>query len=199
MNLIQVRPTIHTATGTTATVSLYRPTELEIDNVLASASRAWPILRERIAKAGDILRDGLTVDAIDWHNRHCVRWLIPSQTKRGLTHSVIGSQRLTCNCGDRTPVIADGRRLCKHTLAVAAYQRILRDRLNADIRAFDVRLSALSTGECEAYAQRLGSVFVKKDDRGIYHFVDDASAVRYSLWLARRQTAQALTAAKVGA
>lgn len=187
MNLTQVVPnvTFRVAPSTTPTaLSLYQPTDTEIDGILAQAASAWPILRDRIAKAGDILRAGLTVHAIDWRHRQVVRWTMPSQTKRGTTHSVMGGHRLYCDCQDRTPTVADGRRMCKHVLAVAAYRRILTDRLNAAIRAFDVRLSALHTGECEAYTHTLGSVFVKADDRGIYQFVDESSVVRFALWSA---------------
>ncbi len=178
------------------TVTLYRPTDAEIDSVLRTAQRAWPQLQDRIADAADILRAGLTVDAVAWERINSVRWTIPSHTKHGLVYSVLGS-RHNCNCQDSTPLVADGRRLCKHAIAVAAYIRILRDRLNQDIRAWEVRLSALHTGECDAYAKRLAFCLVRCDEQGVYQFCDEVSPVRYAIWRAWQDATQVLTSAEV--
>lgn len=180
-------------------LALYRPTTAEIDQVLAKAARAWPALKEQLATAREILCGGLNIDNPSWDRINTARWTIPSG-RPGLVHSVIGSHRYTCSCHDHAPLIPDpygGRRMCAHIIAVAAYVRILQDHLNADIRSFTVGLSVLHTGVCGVYAKRLGAVFAERDNRGIYHFDGDASPVRYSLWLARRVAAEAMSTAQV--
>jgi hypothetical protein len=65
--------------------------------------------------------------------------------------------------------------------------KILRNHVNADIRARRIDLGILVNGEFHAYADkgRMGYVQMRRTGT-TYDFADVASAVRYSLWAAQQ-------------
>jgi hypothetical protein len=126
----------------------------------------------------------LQLDALAWDLRQLARWKIASQSHAG-AYIVYG---LACPCEDSRAKQHDGAKLCKHVIAVANYLKILRCHLNADIRGREMDLGILPDGTFNAYAKGMGHVHLCK--RGTtYDFADAASAVRYSLWLAKCQLA----------
>ena len=169
----------------TAPVVIYQPTVAEVCGVTASAAHRWPTLANRIGKAGDILLSGaLTLEPVAWEVRCGVHWHIKSQTHDKAAYIVPGHS-MSCPCQDRAPH-AYGTRFCKHAIAVASYGKILRNHFNADVRNREIDLGILPDGTFNAYASRLGICHIRKSG-ATYDFVDAASAVRYSLWLAAQQ------------
>lgn len=162
---------------------LYQPTSSEIAKVAASAKHRHPELATRIAKAADIITGGsLQLETVGWKRAQLARWRISSQSNNG-AYVVTSSG---CPCRDsRAPIVARGRR-CKHVIAVSLYAKILANRFNADIRAREIDLGILPDGTFNAYAKGLGIVHLRKLGTA-YVFVDMASAIRYSMWLAARQ------------
>lgn len=164
--------------------ALYQPTSGEIANVLASIRPDWPTLESRICKAEEILLDGgLTLDPVAWQKAMIVLWKVQSQSCADGTYTVVGCTH-TCNCPDRGLRMAD-LRFCKHSIAVSAYRRILKERFNEQIQAREIDLGILHNGEFHAYAKGMGYVQAAKLN-GSYSFVDAASAVRFSIWLAKQ-------------
>lgn len=164
---------------------LYQPTPAEISTAVASAARRHPELASRIEKAGEILRDGsLQLDQLAWDMRAMVRWKIASQSGRG-TYVVVNGG---CPCQDNRASHLNGCKCCKHSIAVATYAKIMRNRLNATIHNREIDLGILHTGEFAAYAdnQRMGMVHLRKSG-ATYDFCETASMVRFSLWLAAQQ------------
>jgi hypothetical protein len=181
---------------------LYQPTAVEIVKVAESAKRRHPECASRIDKAASILTGGLQLEPVAWEVRNVVRWHVASQSHGG-AYIVVG---LACPCQDsRAPMVCNGR-FCKHAIAVALYMKILRNHVNANIRRREIDLGILVNGEFHAYADkgRMGYVQMARlackacslQDRPVrkrsecgttYTFVNAASAVHYSLWLAKRE------------
>lgn len=143
----------------TVQYTMYQPTAGEIAHVTASAARRHPQLASRIDKAADILTAGLQLEPVAWEVRNVVHWRIASQSYKGA-----------------------------YIIAVAAYMKVLANRFNADVRARAIDLGILPDGTFNAYAKRLGIVHIRKIGSA-YTFADQASAVRYSLWLAAQPVA----------
>lgn len=168
---------------------LYQPTPTEITDLMARAAARWPVLASRCAKAADILLNGISPDPDFFLKRGVVRWQISSQCKAGESYSVHANH---CLCPDRPPLIVDpihgSRRFCKHKIAIAAYVRILSTHLQNDIAAGLLELDTPHRihGTIQAYADRMGIVTLRQDDRGIYLFVGEAAPIHYSIWLARQ-------------
>lgn len=164
---------------------LFQPTISEIEKVAASAKRRHSECASRIDKAAEIIAGGsLQLETVGWENAQLARWRIASQSGNG-AYVVTGSG---CPCKDsRAPMVARGRR-CKHVIAVSLYLKILANRINADIRSFNIELGILENGEFHAYGKRMGYVQLRKVGSA-YVFVDMSSAVRYSLWLAQQPIA----------
>jgi hypothetical protein len=162
---------------------LYQPTAEEVEKVAASAKRRHPELASRIDKAADIIASGsLQLEALGWKRAQLARWRIASQSHGG-AYVVT-----TCGCpcqDNRAPVVAHSRR-CKHTIAVSLYLKVLANHLNANIRAREIDLGILPDGTFNAYAKGMGIVHLRKLGSA-YVFVDMASAVRFSMWLAVEQ------------
>jgi hypothetical protein len=167
---------------------LYKPTTAEITHVTASARRRHPDMAQRIDKAAEILLNGdLTIQDLAWEGRSVVQWRIASQTHKG-AYIICG---LGCPCQDSRAAKLGNVRFCKHAIAVASYLKILRNRLNADIRSRVLDLGILPDGTFNAWAKNMGIVSVVKDG-STYRFLNHTSAVHYSLWLAKREAAQAI-------
>lgn len=173
-------------------VQLYQPTESEIAAVLDCARRGFPVLASRCDKAEVMLQCGMAIDPTAWEMRQVASWKFASQTASRVQRLYTVTSNRYCDCPDRAPSLGD-RRFCKHLIAVSCYLRLLRDRINADIKVFDVELSMLHTGILHAFAPRLGSVFLEKNSYGVYEFANAASAVNYSVWQARKQAVAWLT------
>lgn len=155
----------------------YIPTRDEISRAVASAAHRHPELAARLDKAATLLVDGsLQLDQLAWDLRNVVRWKVASQSGKGVYVVVNGA----CPCGDSR---LNGASYCKHAIAVALLTKVLRNRLNATIGAREIDLGILPDGTFNAWAQALGHVQVKRDGVS-YDFVDSASMVRFSLWLA---------------
>ena len=163
-------------------LTLYRPTIAETERVAESAKHRHPAMAARIDKAATILDGDLELDQLAWDKRNVARWKVSSQSHAG-AYVVCG---LHCPCQDSRAQVINHTRFCKHAIAVAMYQKILRNRFNADVRAREIDLGILPDGTFNAYATRLGMVHVRKV-AGVYLFCDAASAVRYSIWLAAQQ------------
>jgi hypothetical protein len=167
--------------------SIYQPTAAEIAHVTKSAARRHPDMAARIHKAQDLLLSGaLQLDATAWDLRQLARWRIASQSHGG-AYVVVG---LACPCQDSRAPKVGANRCCKHSMAVSLYAKILRNHLNADIRAREIDLGILPDGTFNAYAKRLGHVHLCKNGT-TYDFADAASMVRYSIWLAAQPIAVA--------
>lgn len=160
---------------------LYVPSVTEIMHAANSAKRRHPELAARISKAADILVTGsLQLDAVAWQKCQLARWRVASQSGKGTY--VVSSGHCPCEDSHR-----HGEN-CKHSIALALYSKILRNHVNADIRARQIDLGILETGEFHAYAKRLGIVDMKRDGM-TYTFCNAASAVRYSMWAATQPVA----------
>jgi hypothetical protein len=179
---------------------LYTPSADEINTVTASAKRRHPDLAARLDKAAELLHSGnVQLDPTPWERSQLARWVVPSQSGRG----AYVVNRLDCPCRDLDAPHVGRARCCKHSMAVALLTKILTNRLNADIRAFNVELGILPNGEFQAYAhnRRMGCVQIRKMGARAYCFADAASMVHYSIHLAARQpvAVQWPTAAQVAA
>ena len=162
-------------------ILLYTPTVEEINSVVASAKRRHPALASRIDKAAEILLSGsLQLDVTAWDVRPVARFRVASQSGNG-AYVVVGLQ---CPCQDKRATF------CKHVIATQLYMKILANRANTDIRSFDIELGILPDGTFNAWAKGMGYVQMKRAGSA-YIFTDAASMVRYSLWLAKREAAQA--------
>lgn len=163
---------------------LYRPTVTEIKCVTTSAAHRHPELASRLERAAVILEAGdVQLDAPAWEKCQMARWHIASQSNAG-SYIVVG---VHCPCQDartKAPVVG-GTHFCKHAAAVASYLKILRNHFNQDVRSGAIDLGVLGNGTLGAYAKGLGIVTVARDGES-WRFVDHASAVRYSMWLAKR-------------
>ena len=163
--------------------ALYQPTDAEIIKVTASAKHRNPALASRIVKACDILLNGnLQLEPVAWEVGQHVRWHIASQSHSG-AYIVCG---VACPCQDMAAPMVSGTRFCKHGIAVASYLKILRTHLNANIFNRELDLGILPNGEFHAYGTRMGYVQCRKMGCA-YNFINAASAVHYSLWLAAQR------------
>lgn len=161
---------------------LFQPSSVEIQTVAASAKRRHPELSSRIDKAAGILTTGgLQLRQEAWELRSVPQWRINSQSHGG-AYVVCGLQ---CPCQDKRV------KFCKHAIAVSLYMKILANRLNQDIRRFDVELGILPDRTFTTYAKGLGICTLKKVGTA-YTFTDPASAVRYAMYLAKREAAKAI-------
>jgi hypothetical protein len=166
--------------------AIYQPSDAEITPLLAAACTRWPQLISRIDRAQEILLSGgISLEPVAWEKRNVPYWQIASQSKADGSYIIPGS--MGCHCPDRAPSIGE-RRFCKHTIVLACYLRILRNKLNADIRRFAVELSVLGNGELHAFAKRLGYVQVYNAGH-VYKFSTQASPAHYAIWLAALQPA----------
>lgn len=162
----------------TQPLALYQPTPAEVDSVLTKAFAAWPTLASRILSARALLLDGnIAADGAYWQ--------VASQSGKCSHYTITSRQHCSCpdrgqRCGERT--------FCKHNIAVTAYVRILRNKLQADIAGFDVELAVLATGNFKAYAPQMGYVEVRKNGDGVYEFANVTSAMTYAVWLAHVNT-----------
>lgn len=156
---------------------LYRPTPNEITSVVTSAKGRHPELATRLDKAAEIiLSGGLQLDAVAWERGQLARWRVASQSGKGAY--VVTSDH--CPCGDSR---CNGVSYCKHSIAAHLYMKVLCNRVNVTIRNRDIDLGILEDSSFHAYAKGLGIVHMKKVGTA-YAFVDAASAVRFSMWLA---------------
>lgn len=163
---------------------LYQPTAAEITHVVESAKLRHPICSSRLDKACEILRNGgLQLDSVAWEVRQMARWKIASQSGNG-AYVVVNCH---CPCQDKAAPVVERIHFCKHALAVALYNKILRNKVNADIRLFNVELGVMGDGTFHGYAVKAGFMRLFKDG-ATYRFSDPTSAVYYSLWLANRAT-----------
>ena len=161
-------------------IILYQPTASEIAHAVASAAHRHPELASRLDKAATLLVDGsLQLDTLAWNMRQLPRWKIASQSGKGSYVVCNGA----CPCGDSR---LNGASHCKHAIAVALLAKVLRNRLNATIGAREIDLGILPNGEFNAWAKGMGMVQVRRNGC-TYDFVDAASMVRFSLWLAAQQ------------
>lgn len=157
------------------TPQLYQPTDAEISAVTTSAKHRHPELATRADKAAVIIAAGLQLDATAWERGQLARWRIASQSGNG-AYVVCGT---SCPCQDkRAPY-------CKHSIAVALLLKVLANRINVCIRVREIELGILPDGTFNAYAPKLGHVHMYKVGSA-YAFSDAASAVRYSMWTAKR-------------
>lgn len=164
------------------TPTLYQPTTAEIQKVAASAKHRHPECSSRLDKAAEIVASGLQLEPVAWDVRNVVHWHIASQSHAG-AYIVVNTH---CPCQDtRAPHVCNGR-FCKHATAVSLYMKILANRFNDDVRARQIDLGICTDGTFNAYARRLGFCHVRKMGSA-YVFADQASAVRFSLWLAAQQ------------
>jgi hypothetical protein len=167
----------------TSQYTTYAPTVAEILTVADSAKRRHPDMSARIDKATALLLDGsVQLDTTAWEVRNVARWRVASQSGKG-AYVVVG---LACPCKDRQ---CNGVSHCKHAAAVALYTKILTNKLNADIRSFNVELGILENGEFHGYAKGAGYMQIRKLGAGVYTFADAASIVRYAIWLAAKPVA----------
>lgn len=169
-----------------ATPALYQPTVAEIVHVTESAKHRRPLFASRIDKARDILLDGsLQIEPAAWHRSNVVNWRIASQSHAG-AYILVG---LGCPCQDSRAQKLGNVRFCKHSIAVASYLKILRNRFNADVRNRDIDLGVLGNGEFHAYGKYMGYVQVAKLGREgeTYTFINHAGAAHYAIWLAKRE------------
>ena len=161
---------------------IFRPSAVEVLKVTESAKRRHPDCASRIDKAAEIVAGGLQLEPVAWEARNVPHWKIGSQSHGG-AYIVTACG---CPCQDKgAPRVAGGRR-CKHVIAVSLYLKLLANRLNAHIRAREIDLGILPDATFNAWAKRMGHVHLCKIGTA-YAFVDMASAVRFSLWLATQQ------------
>lgn len=156
---------------------LFQPSSVEIQSVAASAKRRHPELSARIDKAVEIIATGgLQLREEVWTTRQIAQWRIASQSHGG-AYVVCGLQ---CPCQDKRA------EFCKHVIATQLYAKILANRINADIRRFDVELGILPDNTLSCYAKGLGICTVKRVGTA-YTFTNAASMAQYALYLAKRE------------
>jgi hypothetical protein len=161
---------------------LYAPSPVEIMSAAASAKRRHPALASRIDKAAAMLLDGsLQLNELAWSKCQLVQWRVASQTGKG-AYVIINR---ACPCRDSRH---NDTSYCKHEIAANLLMKVLRNRFNADIRAREIDLGILPDGTFNAWAPKLGIVAARKLGT-VYTFADDASAIRYSIWLAAQPVA----------
>lgn len=151
------------------------------------AAHRNPQCAARLQRAAVILEVGdLKIELVAWEKCQQVHWRISSQSNAGAY--VVAGHGLHCPCQDaRTKAPKVGSvNWCKHAIAIASYLKILRCHFNADVRSGAIDLGVLGNGTLGAYAKGLGIVTVAKvGGSETYSFVDHASAIRYSMWLAK--------------
>ena len=107
--------------------AIYQPTPAEITPLMQRARTAWPHMADAVDRAAAILLAG----SITTSGSH---FLVDSQSNPTQIYSVettSQNRRASCTCTnfETGGYIADGRRFCKHTIAVVAYIEILRQQL----------------------------------------------------------------------
>jgi len=125
---------------------LYQPTNAEIDETIVKALANFPHLIERFDKARDLLLDVSTWSTL--HDKDTV-WYLPGKSDPRGYHNI---ERCFCTCANYKYHQADagGQPVCKHTLAVRSYRRILTIKLQAHLADGSTTLDLLELGEYSA-------------------------------------------------
>lgn len=174
---------------------LYEPLLEEIQPLMQRAAARWPHLASRVAKAEQLLVErNLTAGAT---------WMVYSQSGRGCytVHTDATPRGCTCYDYEATAPYAEGRKFCKHLIAVSAYVEIIRCHLPERIQGSDgERNGALRFKHPRnQYLLRIGSSreICSEDRRIHFHtrwtprgqtFAGDADAITFATWLASAES-----------